>query len=73
MVRLRFLAWHLRVLQYRLIVSSCGHTRFRSTKSQTFDTLRPLIEQRFSSMQEFVSSAVAHYAEQQLRARVATR
>ena len=30
--------------------------------------LRPLIEQRFSTIQEFVSRAVAHYAEQQLRA-----
>jgi hypothetical protein len=31
-------------------------------------TVRPLIGQRFSTMQEFVRRAVTHYAEQQLRA-----
>lgn len=29
--------------------------------------LRPLIEERFASMQEFVSQAVTHYAQQQLK------
>ena len=33
--------------------------------------LRPLIGTRFTSMQEFVSRAVAQYAEQQLKPRVA--
>jgi hypothetical protein len=28
---------------------------------------RPLIEKRFESMQEFVSQAVTHYAQQQLK------
>jgi hypothetical protein len=32
------------------------------------ESLRPLIESQFASLQEFVSLAVAHYAEQQLRA-----
>jgi len=31
--------------------------------------LRPLIEARFASMQEFVSQAVAYYAQQQLKSR----
>ena len=35
--------------------------------------LRPLIEREFSSMQEFVSCAVEHYAQQQLRAMTVTR
>ncbi|HYW37345.1 MAG TPA: hypothetical protein VE957_04460 [Terriglobales bacterium] len=35
--------------------------------------LRPLIETRFASMQEFVSRAVAQYAEQQLRAPTLSR
>ena len=30
------------------------------------NNLRPLIEKRFASMQEFVSQAVAHYAQHQL-------
>jgi hypothetical protein len=36
-------------------------------------SLRPLIGQRFRTMQEFASRAVAHYAEQQLRAPVLSR
>ncbi len=35
--------------------------------------LRPLIERQHSSMQEFVSRAVAQYAEQQLRVTAVTR
>src|SRR4030095_10730360 len=36
-------------------------------------TLRPMIGQRFATMQEFASRAIAHYAEQQLRAPVLSR
>lgn len=35
--------------------------------------LRPFIDSQFSSMQEFVSRAVAHYAERQLRAMASVR
>jgi len=36
------------------------------------ETLRPLIGTQFASLQEFVSLAVAHYAEQQLRPQALT-